>query len=75
MVQYIVRRLGERVSEPHERSVDDTIRRAAIEMQRPVFFSMVIIIAAYLPLLTLERVERGRHDWKSCSGKSAHHDC
>ena len=38
--------------------MDDTIRRAAIDMQRPVFFSMVIIIAAYLPLLTLERVER-----------------
>ena len=58
MVQYIVRRLGERSGETHQRSVDDTIRRAAIEMQRPVFFSMVIIIAAYLPLLTLERVER-----------------
>ncbi len=58
MVQHIVRRLAERGGEPHERSVDDTIRRAAIEMQRPVFFSMVIIIAAYLPLLTLERVER-----------------
>ena len=27
-------------------------------MQRPVFFSLVIIIAAYLPLFTLERVER-----------------
>jgi cobalt-zinc-cadmium resistance protein CzcA len=58
MVQHILRRLGERGHEPHERSVDDTIRRAAVEMQRPVFFSMVIIIAAYLPLLTLERVER-----------------
>ncbi len=58
MVQHIVRRLGERNGAPHERSIDDTIRWAAIEMQRPVFFSMVIIIAAYLPLLTLERVER-----------------
>ena len=38
--------------------MDDTIRRAAIEMQRPVFFSLVIIIAAYFPLFTLERVER-----------------
>ena len=27
-------------------------------MQRPIFFSLVIIIAAYLPLFTLERVER-----------------
>ena len=58
MVQHILRRLEERRHAPHERSVDDTIRRAAIEMQRPVFFSMVIIIAAYFPLFTLERVER-----------------
>ena len=27
-------------------------------MQRPIFFSLAIIIAAYLPLFTLERVER-----------------
>ena len=58
MVQHILRRLGERGRAPHERAVDDTIRRAALDMQRPVFFSMVIIIAAYFPLLTLERVER-----------------
>ena len=58
MVQHILRRLAERDREPATRSVDDTIRRAAIEMQRPVFFSLVIIIAAYLPLFTLERVER-----------------
>jgi cobalt-zinc-cadmium resistance protein CzcA len=58
MVQHILRRLGERQRDPHERTIQDTIRRAAIEMQRPVFFSLVIIIAAYLPLFTLERVER-----------------
>ena len=29
-----------------------------MEMERPIFFSLVIIIAAYLPLFTLERVER-----------------
>ena len=27
-------------------------------MERPIFFSLVILIAAYLPLFTLERVER-----------------
>ena len=59
MVQHVLRRLGEREQEPgHRTTVDETIRRAAMEMQRPVFFSMVIIIAAYFPLLTLERVER-----------------
>lgn len=59
MVQHILRRLAERDREPGQRgSVDDVIRRAAVEMQRPVFFSLVIIIAAYLPLFALERVER-----------------
>ena len=59
MVQHILRRLGRTRRRRHaERTVDDTIRRAAIEMQRPIFFSLVIIIAAYLPLFTLERVER-----------------
>jgi cobalt-zinc-cadmium resistance protein CzcA len=34
------------------------IRLAAHEIQRPILFSLVIIVAAYIPLLTLERVER-----------------
>ena len=33
------------------------IREAAFEMERPIFVAMVIIIAAYLPLFGLERVE------------------
>ena len=36
----------------------DRIRVAAASVQRPILFSFAIIIAAYLPLLTLERVER-----------------
>src|SRR5262249_3578865 len=31
---------------------------AARDAQRPILFSLLIIIAAYIPLLTLERVER-----------------
>ncbi|MGE4222294.1 MAG: efflux RND transporter permease subunit [Vicinamibacterales bacterium] len=59
MVQHILRRLGERKSDlGHGTTIDDLIRRAAMEMQRPVFFSLAIIIAAYLPLFALERVER-----------------
>jgi Cu/Ag efflux pump CusA len=58
MVQHILRRLAEQGRDSQRRSVDDTSRRAAIEMQRRVFFSLVIIIAAYIPLFTLERVER-----------------
>jgi len=34
------------------------IRRAVLEVAQPIFFSLLIIIVAYLPLLTLERVER-----------------
>ena len=39
-------------------SVLDTIREAALEVERPIFFSLVIIVSAYIPLFTLERVER-----------------
>ncbi len=39
-------------------SVLDTIRDAALEVERPIFFSLVIIVSAYIPLFTLERVER-----------------
>jgi heavy metal efflux system protein len=35
-----------------------TIQDAALEISRPIFFSLVIIIAAYIPLFTMERVER-----------------
>jgi len=60
MVEHMVhaldaRRAGE--SEPSE-SVLDTIREAALEVERPIFFSLVIIVSAYIPLFTLERVER-----------------
>src|SRR5262249_2106708 len=34
------------------------VRAAARDVQRPILFSLLIIIAAYIPLLTLERVER-----------------
>ncbi len=58
MVEYIVRRLRH---DPHPESrhrTQDMVRQAATEMQRPVFFSLLILVAAYLPLFTLERVER-----------------
>lgn len=34
------------------------VRDAALDVERPIFFSLMIIIAAYIPLFTLERVER-----------------
>jgi heavy metal efflux system protein len=54
MVENIVRHMGRR----HEsRSVAETIREAAHEVQRPVFYAIAIIITAYMPIFTLQRVE------------------
>src|SRR5438094_1395933 len=39
-------------------SVFEVIRNAALEVESPIFFSLLIIVAAYIPLFTLERVER-----------------
>ncbi len=35
----------------------ERIREAAHEVQRPVFYAIAIIITAYLPIFTLQRVE------------------
>ncbi len=43
-------------SHPDE-TVDQKIRHAAHEVQRPVFYSIAIIITAYLPIFTLQAVE------------------
>ena len=55
MVENIVRHLGHR--EEVRKSVADRIRAAAHEVQRPVFYAITIIITAYLPIFTLQRVE------------------
>jgi heavy metal efflux system protein len=55
MVENIVRHLGQR--EETTKSVADRIRDAAHEVQRPVFYAITIIITAYLPIFTLQRVE------------------
>jgi cobalt-zinc-cadmium resistance protein CzcA len=39
------------------KSTTETIREAAHEVQRPVFYAIGIIITAYLPIFTLQRVE------------------
>lgn len=54
MVERIIRGLE---GDPH-RDPRETIVVAAVEAQRPIVFSMLVIIAAYIPLLTLQRVER-----------------
>jgi len=55
MVENIVRHLN-RPDEEH-RTVLERVRIAAFEVQRPVFYAIAIIITAYLPIFTLERVE------------------
>jgi cobalt-zinc-cadmium resistance protein CzcA len=54
MMENIVRHLGRRdVKKP----AFARIREAAHEVQRPVFYAIAIIITAYLPIFTLQRVE------------------
>ena len=58
MVERIMLQLGAQREAEHSATVLARIRTAAREVQRPIVFSLVIIIAAYIPLLTLQRVER-----------------
>jgi cobalt-zinc-cadmium resistance protein CzcA len=58
MVEHIVHLLHERDQQKRPPRIFDTILNAALEVESPIFFSLLIIIAAYLPLFTLERVER-----------------
>ena len=54
MIENIVRHLG------HQNGVKtarERISDAAHEVQRPVFYAIAIIITAYLPIFTLQRVE------------------
>jgi heavy metal efflux system protein len=54
MVENIIRYLGHR---RESATAVESIREAAHEVQRPVFYSIGIIITAYLPIFTLQRVE------------------
>ena len=55
MVENILHQVGRR--ENVTQSIPDRIRAAAHEVQRPVFYAITIIITAYLPIFTLQRVE------------------
>ena len=56
MVERVIHALAER--ERMRSGPRQAIAGAAADVQRPILFSLLIIIAAYIPLLTLERVER-----------------
>jgi len=69
MVENIVRHLTRRQNAPGTngtppgrvtvlvKSPSQAIREAAHEVQRPVFYAIAIIITAYMPIFTLQRVE------------------
>ncbi len=58
MVERIVRTLEEHGAAGSGEELTERVRTAGLAVQRPILFSLLIIIAAYIPLLTLERVER-----------------
>jgi len=55
MVENIVRVIGHQQDET--KGLAESIREAAHEVQRPVFYAIAIIITAYVPIFTLQRVE------------------
>lgn len=57
MADHIAFRLSRLGKSPSKESILTEIGRAASEVQHPVFFSMLMIIGAYLPILTLTRIE------------------
>src|SRR5262245_30305160 len=56
MAENIARRLGES-GRRDRRGALAVIRGAALDMQRPVFISVFLIMVAFLPLLSLTRIE------------------
>ena len=54
MVENIIRHIGQ---DHAKKTLPERIRGAAHEVQRPVFYAIAIIITAYLPIFTLQRVE------------------
>lgn len=61
MVEHVLHTLHIREHKPgfeDQGGVLAAVRDAALEVERPIFFSLLIIISAYIPLFTLERVER-----------------
>jgi len=55
MLETILRKREENPQEPLH--TDNIVKRCA-EVGKPIFFSMLIIIMAYLPLFTFERIEK-----------------
>jgi cobalt-zinc-cadmium resistance protein CzcA len=57
MVENIVRHMSHTNGSDGSKTAMERIRDAAHEVQRPVFYAIAIIITAYMPIFTLQRVE------------------
>jgi cobalt-zinc-cadmium resistance protein CzcA len=58
MVENIMRHLSHRQTDAGRvKTTSEVIREACHEVQRPVFYAIAIIITAYMPIFTLQRVE------------------
>jgi cobalt-zinc-cadmium resistance protein CzcA len=57
MAENIAHRLGTAQRARTRQGVAKVVLAAALEVERPVFFSMLMIVAAYMPLLTLRSIE------------------
>src|SRR5262249_33184682 len=57
MAENIARRIGALAANEGPQAIIHEILASALDIQSPLFLSMFLIIAAYLPLLTLERIE------------------
>ncbi|HWI56325.1 MAG TPA: efflux RND transporter permease subunit, partial [Bacillota bacterium] len=57
VVENVFRRLGELKGSRDRKAFRSAIEQATVEVGRPTFFSMLIIIAAHIPIFTLQRHE------------------
>jgi cobalt-zinc-cadmium resistance protein CzcA len=57
MAENIAHRLGSATRRRSPQGVVKTVLAAALEVERPVFFSIIMIVGAYLPLLSLTSIE------------------
>ena len=57
VVEHVFRKLSELPEPRQPKTIRQTILEATTEVGRPTFFSMLIIIAAHIPIFTLQRHE------------------
>lgn len=57
MVDNIVRHLAYRHHDPTVRELEDVIADATVEVRGPIFCSMLMIVCAYLPIVSLTSIE------------------